>query len=86
MPTFIKENKMEISAKEARSKLSFLLKKAEEGSEIVIARRGKRVARLIAAEDRVKRLPTLRSFRASVKIKGLSLGAVISREREEARY
>ena len=58
---------MEISAKEARSKLSFLLKKAEEGSEIVIARRGKKVARLIAVEDRVKWLPTLRSFRASVK-------------------
>ena len=77
---------MEISAKEARSKLSFLLKKAEEGSEIVIARRGKKVARLIAVEDRVKRLPTLRSFRASVKVKGASLSTVVSHEREEARY
>jgi prevent-host-death family protein len=77
---------MEISAKEARNMLSSLLKKAEEGSEIVIARRGKRVARLIAAEEKVKRLPTLRNFRASVKIKGAILGAVVSREREEARY
>ena len=77
---------MEISAKEARSKLSLLLKKAEEGSEIVIARRGKRVARLIAVEDRVKRLPTLRSFRASVKVKGASFSTVVSHEREEARY
>ena len=77
---------MEISAKEARNKLSILLKKAEEGSEIVIVKRGKRVARLIGAEDRKKRLPTLRGFRDSVKIKGRSLGAVVSREREEARY
>ena len=77
---------MEISAKEARNKLSYLLKKAEEGDEIVIARRGKRVARLIAAEDRVKRLPTLRNFRASVKAKGAALSEVVLREREEARY
>jgi|MudIll2142460700_1097286.scaffolds.fasta_scaffold479079_2 prevent-host-death family protein len=77
---------MEIGAKEARSKLSVLLKKAEEGSEIVIARRGKRVARLIALEDRVKRLPTLKTFRASLKVKGASLSSVVSRERVEARY
>lgn len=61
--------------------LSSLLKKAEEGSEIVIARRGKRVARLTAAENRMKRLPSLTDFRA-----GAILGAVVSREREEARY
>ena len=79
-------NKMEISAKEARSKLSSLLNRVEEGGEIVIVRRGKRVARLITAESKVKRLPTLKDFRALVKIKGLSLGAVISREREGARY
>ena len=77
---------MEISAKEARSKFSVLLKKAEEGSEIVIARRGKRVARLIGLEDRVRRLPTLRNFRASVKAKGAPLSALVSHEREEARY
>ena len=80
------ESKMEISAKEARSRLSYLLKKAEEGNEIVIARRGKRVARLIAAEDRAKCLPTLRSFRASLKVKGASLSSVLSRERQEVRY
>jgi prevent-host-death family protein len=77
---------MEIGSKETRSKLSSLLNKAEEGGEIVIVRRGKRVARLTTAENRVKRLPTSKDFRASVKIKGLSLGAVILREREGARY
>jgi len=39
---FSEVSKMEIGAKEARSKLSVLLKKAEEGSEIVIARRGEK--------------------------------------------
>ena len=77
---------MEISAKEAKSQFSSLLKKVEEGDEIVILRRRKRVARLVAAENRGKRLPTLKHFRASVKIKGTTLGAVVSREREEARY
>jgi prevent-host-death family protein len=77
---------MEISAKEARTKLSTLLKKVEEGNEIVIVRRGKRVARLIAAENRMKRLPTLKDFRASVKVKGASLSALVSRGREESRY
>ncbi len=79
-------SKMEINAKEARSKLSSLLNKVEERGDIVIVRRGKRVARLITAESRVKRLPTLKDFRASVKIKGVSLGAVISRVREGGRY
>jgi prevent-host-death family protein len=77
---------MEISAKEARSKLSSLLKKVEAGDEIVIVRRGKRVARLTATENRMKQLPSLKDFRASLKIKGTTVGAMISREMEEARY
>jgi prevent-host-death family protein len=77
---------MEISAKEARDKLSSLLSKAAEGGEIVIVRRGKKVARLITAESRMQRLPTLKEFRASVRIKGPSLGGIILRGREEARY
>ena len=77
---------MEIGAKEARNRLGILLKKVEEGSEIVIVRKGKRVARLIAAEDSIKQLPTLKNFRASVKIKGASFGALVSHGREEARY
>lgn len=77
---------MEISAKEARSKLSSLLNKVSEGGEIVIVRRGKKVARLVTAESRVRRLPTLKDFRASVRIKGPSLGSAILRRREEAPY
>jgi prevent-host-death family protein len=77
---------MEISAKEARNMLSSLLKKVEEAGEIVIVKRGKKVTHLTAAENRMKRLPSLTDFRAWVKIKGAILGAVVSREREEAWY
>jgi prevent-host-death family protein len=77
---------LEINAKEARGRLSMLLKRAEEGEEIVILRRGKKVARLMAVEDQGKRLPSLKAFRNSVKIKGDHLGRVIIHEREERRY
>ena len=77
---------MEISAKEARGKLSSLLKKVEKGDEIVVVRRGKQVARLIPFQRKEKHLPQLREFRASIKIKGRPLSATISRSREEARY
>ena len=77
---------MEISAKEARGKLSSLLKKVEKGDEIVVVRRGKKVARLIPFQRKEKHLPQLREFRASIKIKGKPLSATISHSRGEARY
>ena len=77
---------MEISAKEARGKLSSLLKKVEKGDEIVVVRRGKQVARLIPFQRKEKHLPQLREFRASIKIKGKPLSATISNSRGEARY
>jgi prevent-host-death family protein len=77
---------VEINAKEARAKLSSLLKKVEKGDEIVVVRRGKQVARLIPFQRKEKHLPQLREFRASIKIKGKPLSATISHSREEARY
>ena len=77
---------MEINAKEARGKLSSLLKKVEKGDEIVVVRRGKQVARLIPFQKKEKHLPQLREFRASIKIKGKPLSATISNSRGEARY
>ena len=38
---------MEISVKDARRKLSALLDQVKEGGEVVILRRGKKVARLV---------------------------------------
>ncbi len=77
---------MEMSVKEARSKLSTLLKRVEEGDEIVILRRGKRVARLVPSQGQGRRLPSLKDFRASIRIKGDSLSAVVSAERKGTRY
>jgi prevent-host-death family protein len=77
---------VEISAKEARGKLSSLLKKVEKGDEIVVVRRGKQVARLIPFQKKEKHLPQLREFRASIKIKGKPLSATVSHGREGARY
>ncbi len=77
---------MQINAKEARSKLSSLLKKVENGDEIVVLRRGRQVARLVPFRKKEKRLPPLREFRASIKIKGESLSVGVLRGREEERY
>jgi prevent-host-death family protein len=77
---------MEINAKEARSRLSALLDKVEQGSEITIVRRGKKVARLVPAEGTGKMLPGLRDFRATIRLKGEKLSEVVIRGREEVRY
>jgi prevent-host-death family protein len=77
---------IEINAQEARSKFSMLLKHAEAGDEVVILRRGKKVARLLPSHDEGRRLPPLKEFRASIHIKGDSLSAAIMRERKETRY
>lgn len=77
---------VEMSVKEARSKLSTLLKRVEEGDEIVILRRGKKVARLVSPRGQGKQLPSLKDFRASIRIKGDSLSAVVLDERKGTRY
>jgi len=81
-----KDDKMEINAKEARGKLSALLKRVEKGDEIVVVRRGKQVARLVPFQKKEKRLPQLREFRASIKVKGEPLSVAILHGREEERY
>jgi len=63
---------LEVNIKEARSKLSSLLDKAERGEEIIITRRGKKIARLASLENN-ERLPSLKKIRDSIKITGTSL-------------
>ncbi len=64
----------EIGAFEAKNKLSTLLDWVESGEEILITRRGKAVARLVAAEpgfDRAKaRLAAQRIRERAVKLNG----------------
>jgi prevent-host-death family protein len=77
---------LEISAKEARAKLSSLLKRVEKGGEIMLLRRGKKVARLVPAEKTREKLPSLKEFRASIRLKGTSLSADVIRAREKERF
>jgi len=77
---------MEISAKEARVRLSDLLKRAEKGEEILLFRRGKKVARLVPVKIVQKTLPSLKEFRASIRIKGQPLSVAVLKNREEERF
>ena len=77
---------MEISAKEARVRLSDLLKRAEKGEEVLLLRRGKKVARLVPAKKVQKTLPSLKEFRASIRIKGQPLSMAVLKNREEERF
>jgi prevent-host-death family protein len=77
---------MEINVKEARSKLSFLLDRVEKGDEIIILRRGKKVARLISSQVGGKGLPSLKKFRSCIRVKGEPMSATVIRQRAEERY
>jgi len=77
---------MEINVKEARTKISSLLDRAQKGEEVVIVRRGKRVARLVAIGDTDKRLPDLRTFRNSISLQGEALSRAVIQGRSEERY
>jgi len=77
---------IEVNAKKARGELSFLLKRVEEGEEVVISRRGRKVARMVSLREGPKRLPSLKAFRAGVRISGERLSQMVVRSREEERY
>lgn len=77
---------LEINAKEARSKLSSLLKRVEKGGEVMLLRRGKKVARLVPADKTREKLPSLKEFRASIRLKGTPLSTDIIRAREKERF
>jgi prevent-host-death family protein len=72
--------------KEVRSNLKAFIDRAQAGEEIVIARRGKPVARLVPPKRTPGRFPDLSAFRASITLKGEPLSETIIRERREARY
>lgn len=76
---------LEVNVREVRSKLSLLLDKVERGEEVIITRRGKKIARL-AALDSGERLPSLKKFRNTLKTNGTSLSKTIINLRNETRY
>ncbi len=76
---------LEVNVKEARSKLSDLLDRVERGEEIIITRRGKKLALLVSPE-REKTLPSLKEFRASISTTGRPLSETVVGMRPEVRY
>ena len=77
---------MQVNVKDARSKLSSLLDRVEKGEEVIITRRGKKVARLVPQRDKDKHLPALTDFRASIHISGTPLSTIVMDARKEERY
>ncbi len=77
---------LEINVKEARGNLSSILDRVEKGEEIIITRRGKRVARISNIENNPTPLKSLKQFRKKISIKGKSLSQTVIKHREEERY
>jgi len=75
-----------INVRDARSQFKELLDKVAAGEEVAILRRGAVVARLVPPPRRMKRLPSLRSFRRSIRISGVSLRDAVLRNRAEGRF
>lgn len=77
---------LEITLREARAQLSDLLDQVGQGEEVIITRHGKQVARLMPVVHAQAKLPSLKKFRASFKIKGKALSRTIANLRKEERY
>ena len=85
---YLRGRMLKISVKEARRQLRRLLDSVERGNEVTILRRGKEVARLvpITPEKPARKLPRLTKFRASLRVSGKPLSAVVIKERQKERY
>ena len=76
---------LEVNVKEARSNFSRLLNKVEQGQDILLIRRGKKVARLVSPEKDCG-LPGLKEFRQTISLSGDGLSSVIQAARDKERY
>jgi len=77
---------MDINIKEAKTKIGALLDRSQKGEEVIIMRRGKRIAKLVPVDDTDKRLPDLRAFRNSIAVKGELVSTTVIQGRNEERY
>ena len=75
----------EVNVIEARRQLSELLNRIEKGEEIIIKRRGKKVARMVPSHSE-NSLPSLNDFRSSLKVRGKPLSQTVIDSRKEDRY
>lgn len=76
---------LEVNVKEARSRFSKLLNKVEQGQDILLTRRGKKVACLVAPEKKCS-LPSLKKFRQTIVLQGETVSATVLVARDEERY
>ena len=76
---------LEVNVKEARKSLGQLLDKVEQGQDIIVTRRGKKVAHLVPLEQE-RRLPSLEKFRQGIALQGRSLSETVEAARNEERY
>lgn len=77
---------LEINVKEARSNLSAILDRVEKGEEIVVIRRGKRIARISNIDSKLSPLKSLKRFRDKINVKGTSLSQTVIDQREKERF
>ena len=75
-----------VSLKHARQQLGELVDAAAHGEQVVITRRGRRVARLVAIDASPEPLPDLTAFRASLHLAGTPLSETVIAARREERY
>ncbi len=75
-----------VSVKDARRQFRALLNRVTAGEEVVIQRRGRDVARMVPPVRQSPRLPDLSGFRASLRVTGEPLSAVVARARKGERY
>lgn len=76
-----------ISIRDARKRLSEIIKAAERGESTTITRRGKEVARLVPPEQtNSKGFPDLTGFREAIRLKGDALSKTVIEMRGEERF
>jgi prevent-host-death family protein len=75
-----------IGVRELRRNLSAVLNAIAQGEEVVVIRNGEPVARLLPPERGMPRLPSMRSLRDSVRLKGKPLSDEVLAEREADRF
>ena len=76
---------IEVNVKEARSQLSQLLNRVNHGEEVAVMRHGKKVACLVPPGS-LGRLPSLKEFRARIKVSGEALSRTVGKLRDEERF
>lgn len=75
-----------VNFKKARSELSSLIRRAEQGEKIIISRRGKKVAQIVPLKKKWSPPPSLKDFRSSLLVKGKAISKTVADLRDEERY